>query len=425
MKKILLISILAMSGIIQATPLTEAIKSNDIPKALSLIKAKKYISACGPRDPMTGKTPLMLAVSRNQIPLVCALLKAGVNINDEDIHGNHALSIASSRSKNTELMSILTQTPNIDPDKLGKVLIDAIKYNDIEIAQMIIRINQDIVNYIEPLDGNTPLIVCTRHIYPETSILQLLLASGADTSIQNKRGNTAFDVAMTSGYIKAINILTTLGVNVPSRPPFRRPLMRSHHNNVIKNKNTLKQWFLKTNPTKQPTPQNLSLFLEQQVKNKVASTLKQYVDIPSSGVILQIISEYVFDENDISEAIKNVPALKKENQSLRKQEVLSALDMHLHRQEYDQDEDELQFMNDCYAWALDNEHYKTARKLKKVATLQPSHSSPNLAEQFKRTMKGRISPPSFSGRRSPFSGRRSPLFGRQSPSSPQTESSND
>ena len=114
-----------------------------------------------------GTTPLILASYNNRIDMVEFLLEKGVDVNQKDLSGNSAL-------------------------------MGACFKGFIETVKILIKHNVTIDS--QNFTGSTALIYCA--MFKQKAIYDLLIKSGANPNIKDKKGNSADFVAKQNGLIK-------------------------------------------------------------------------------------------------------------------------------------------------------------------------------------------------------------------------------
>lgn len=161
------------------TPIIMAIKQNNVPLALKLIKEDADVNEV---DPATKKTALMFAVDKKQFTVIDALIAAKANINATDNH------------KNTTLMR-------------------AIGTNNIDAVKVLIAKGAN-VNMPNDLT-NPPLLVASYA--GQLEIVQLLLGAGAKVDATNNQLITPLMLASEKGHCSIVRALLAAGANVNAR----------------------------------------------------------------------------------------------------------------------------------------------------------------------------------------------------------------
>lgn len=149
--------------------LLERIREYHLDKVITLIKKENanvdYQDNC-------SLTPLMWAAMRDGKKIAHVLIEAGADVNLKDNCGNTAL-----------IWSIQIE----GRDAISQLLIEAgTKINDQN-------------------NGSTALM--TACLFGRCNTVQSLITAGADKTIKNKRGETAYDIAIQCGYEKIVKLL--------------------------------------------------------------------------------------------------------------------------------------------------------------------------------------------------------------------------
>lgn len=144
----------------------------------------------------SGQTFLLKAVTAGNIDIVSLLIDQGANVNYQDSLGNTALSYAS-RENIIEIVSLLiNKGAKVDmQDNSGNTPLSlALTYNyrcNMEVAEFLIKNGANINN--QDKNGYTPLINAV--IQKKQENVNLLMDKGANISIVNNNGVTAYDIA--------------------------------------------------------------------------------------------------------------------------------------------------------------------------------------------------------------------------------------
>jgi len=130
-------------------------------------------------DPVQKPAPGMLvdamwAGSNADLGLIKSLLQQGADINETDMFGDTALTLA-------------------------------VQYGCVEIAKVLINAKADLD--IQNDSGNTALITSLKFGRNKGEIASLLIENGAKLDIQNKEGNTALHIAAKWSYVEIIRQL--------------------------------------------------------------------------------------------------------------------------------------------------------------------------------------------------------------------------
>jgi predicted nicotinamide N-methyase len=84
-------------------------------------------------------------------------------------------------------------------------LLDAARYNDIDVVRALIKCHPDLLNYQDEKSGNTALHMAAANGHHV--VVQLLLSAGADATVINQAGNTPLHWASASGKDLVVEIL--------------------------------------------------------------------------------------------------------------------------------------------------------------------------------------------------------------------------
>jgi ankyrin repeat protein len=154
---------------------------------------KKDINIINTADDM-GWSPLMFAVNNGYEDIVNLLIEKGADINIQAKNGFNALMTAI-QGKTTIHTDIAKKLININANlelknKKGNTsLMKAIDESKTEIANMIIKKNTNVID-IQSDDGYTPLMNAIE--MNNIAIVKSLIEAGADITIKNNNGKTAF-----------------------------------------------------------------------------------------------------------------------------------------------------------------------------------------------------------------------------------------
>jgi uncharacterized protein len=201
-------------------------KNNEETMRVQTAKMQTYLDkGANPnaKDPKNGNTALMYTCYYGNYEAASALLNTdGVLINDTTNDGTTALMCAcSNASKSNELsLSIVKllvkkgadinqqNTPENKPDKTA--LIVASELGNTEVVSLLLNTPNIELN-VQDLKGNTALIyaISNPEIPKETreNIVKQLLEKGADTTLTNKAGKNAIMLARESNNPTVLNLL--------------------------------------------------------------------------------------------------------------------------------------------------------------------------------------------------------------------------
>jgi ankyrin repeat protein len=166
-----------------ATPLIQAVQSNDWDVARALLKAGANVNATA----TTGVSALVLAARGNSpksLAMVQALLAAHADVNGNFFGGDTALGVASSTGS-------------------------------VEIVQALLAANPWVNVNVTQRDGKTPLMNASAK--GRADVVRLLLAAKADLSAQDRDGRTALTLALQNDHAEVAKLLTSAGASVPAQ----------------------------------------------------------------------------------------------------------------------------------------------------------------------------------------------------------------
>lgn len=199
--------------------LFKAIERNDknaVDLILSTDKALVDEIFDGGENPLTGKggiTPLIAAVKAGSGEIVRLLIGKGADVNAVDFDGDDPLHHAVIRGDIGLVELLLQNGADVNNSCEGSftALSWAILKNDPEMVMYLISKGADV--NMKGAGGMTPLMQ-TVSLWSENTvpgnkekIIRLLLDNGADLSVKNNRGNTAYDEAVKAGFSELTAIL--------------------------------------------------------------------------------------------------------------------------------------------------------------------------------------------------------------------------
>ncbi|XP_049771927.1 ankyrin repeat domain-containing protein 27-like [Schistocerca cancellata] len=151
-----------------------------------------------------GRTPLHVAVFKKKSGIVKILISYGARVNTMDTFGEHALCTAVITSPNPPVTyALLKNEANINcinsqgMSLLSEAILSANTKSSIDAIKMLLRRGAS-VNMRNTINGQTPL-----HVAAQTGnqpIVELLVASGADTKVKDHHGRTPRDTAKQYGH---------------------------------------------------------------------------------------------------------------------------------------------------------------------------------------------------------------------------------
>lgn len=184
------------------TPLLAAAQSNPNPEIiLTLIEAGSSLHDKDADD----RTPLMLAARSNRNPeVVHTLIEQGLKIDDRDAHGWTPLMLAAGSNRNPEIIHTLIQAGAAVEDRDAEnrsLLMLAVRFDaNREVIRTLIELGLD-VNDTDSA-GRTPLMVAVQSKWNSAiGQLEILLEAGADPSIRDNDGETAWDHLQDNGWL--------------------------------------------------------------------------------------------------------------------------------------------------------------------------------------------------------------------------------
>ncbi len=222
--------------------LHESVNANDIDK-INMLISTGVIDINSPDE--AGNTPLYLAVSNNNVSLAAHLISLGADMNltnNEDVSLLHVmaayedvtlLSLVIKQIKNINARSVDGNTPlhvavyeNNNPKLIEMLLyygakINALNGNNSNLLHLAIGkegpINTNIIDLLldnkikinaRDNSGNTPLHIAVQRDNIQPELIEFLLLKGANPTIKNDAGYTAFHLSIVSG--ADINIVRVL-----------------------------------------------------------------------------------------------------------------------------------------------------------------------------------------------------------------------
>ena len=190
------------------TPLYIAVDAYNDLSALKLIELGANVNAKDRR----GNSILMIAVQNNLENVVDSLLTRGADTSTQSRAGSQVMSYLHSDAS-PSLARMLVQhgaDPKADHSSClsAAVRYKAAKFNDFTLVNELIQLGADI-NARGNGDGETSLMFLARHGTKEEDLVvaRVRLALGADPSLTNDFGQTAFDIALECENFGIANIL--------------------------------------------------------------------------------------------------------------------------------------------------------------------------------------------------------------------------
>ena len=164
------------------TPLIGALQRNTTPQR-EVLKLVPAYAGFGDDVDSDGNTAMHLAVQRGYLKVVKALIAQGAFYNSRNRDGKRALGLALRkhnlpRRHNLEIIEALVATQGEDLKKPNKILSS---------------------------DGDTQLMEATKA--GRIDLVKVLMAVGADVTLKNNQGQTAFDIATNKGHDSIAELL--------------------------------------------------------------------------------------------------------------------------------------------------------------------------------------------------------------------------
>lgn len=191
-------------------PLSEAAYRGNFEAVKMLIEAGAKVNVFGTEK----RTPLHMAVDgysqENVCRIVSYLVEHGAKINQKNLYGEMPLATLLKYSMNEEryqcFLYLVEHGANIkNAGRYGSVLFEASMANNVK-AMLYLFSNYEMdSNEIAKSSGVTPLIVTTYRGAKEAC--EVLLAHGADKTLTDSDGKTAYDYAVENGYAELADLL--------------------------------------------------------------------------------------------------------------------------------------------------------------------------------------------------------------------------
>ena len=191
-------------------PLSEAAYRGNFEAVKMLIEAGAKVNVFGTEK----RTPLHMAVEgysqENVCKIVSYLVEHGAKINQKNLYGEMPLATLLKYSMNEDryqcFLYLVEHGADVYKGRHGSVLFEASYSNNVQVLSYLFS------NYaIDPNErdiskaGYTPLIE-TTHLGAEDAC-KFLLAHGADKSLTDANGKTAYDYAIENGYTELAELL--------------------------------------------------------------------------------------------------------------------------------------------------------------------------------------------------------------------------
>ncbi|ORX42191.1 ankyrin [Piromyces finnis] len=174
-----------------------------------------------------GDTPLMIICkncnnsyksfySQAYLDIVKHLVDKGADINKNDINHNNVLDIAYNKIHKYKAKVVKYLIDNgavIHETICTKIIIDTCEQSNLETLKSLVKRNIDV--NVEDDNGNTPLLIsCRQDNGNNFSIVEYLIAHGANIDQTNKHGDSALIIACQSENEKIVNYLIELGADI-------------------------------------------------------------------------------------------------------------------------------------------------------------------------------------------------------------------
>jgi len=189
------------------THILDAAKYNDLELVTALLDVpqNQRSETHGQWDVWRFKTnrnyALHYAVINNNLAMLRKLLEKGGNPNEKNKEGKTALDLALD-GKKRDLILALLKAPNISCPEAGTHILDAAKYNDLELVTALLDVPEDQRRQLHGRwDGwyfgtNRNHALHYAVINNNLAMLRILLKKGANPNRKNKAGKTALDLAL-------------------------------------------------------------------------------------------------------------------------------------------------------------------------------------------------------------------------------------
>jgi ankyrin repeat protein len=242
--------------------LRSAILMNDL-NAVK-VELEKDISILNSKD-NKGYPPIIIAVSEGRTHIVKFLLEKGADIDMTNHNGTTALIIASNRGYKDIVQILLEKGADINKANISgeTPLYAASIKNYTQIVSILLDNGADVDKPTS--EGYTPLMMASNYGHLDT--VKLLLEKGADPILENKRGVTAYDIAVKNKrshivklfekiekntLVKKLNALNTTGRIVPA--PAMREIANYMTKLTRKNKNYITSRYATSNAERNAIP---------------------------------------------------------------------------------------------------------------------------------------------------------------------------
>lgn len=163
-----------------------------------------------------GQTPLLMAIKSNSInkyDIIYYLIEKGAKINQTNKTGNSAICELIYTNKNDNSLErfrlfqyLLENNAEIySSSPYGCIVFDACINNDIQIVKYLFDTYSLNVNMKSKIKNTTLLMLTTYR--DSIEVCEFLIKNGADKSLRNNDGKTAYDLAIENNCIKTVELL--------------------------------------------------------------------------------------------------------------------------------------------------------------------------------------------------------------------------
>lgn len=173
----------------KVSPLFAVIRKGDLKKLAKLLDQGEDIEAAG----KWGHTPLMFAVAEHRPDAVRLLIERGANVNHTTRDRCTCIQLATMQSDASLMNTLIEAGANVNErDERGATpLMWAANRGPLESAQLLVRRGADL--NAQDSSGLTALMYAAPE---QPSLIEFLLAQGADPNIRTKEGATALEEAL-------------------------------------------------------------------------------------------------------------------------------------------------------------------------------------------------------------------------------------
>lgn len=196
-------------------PLHHAVEHGDITLVTTLLEAGSPLDVQdyepeGIRQAMFGQkkgndTPLHVALKNEHEEIAQLLIKRGAAIDVVDAYGSTPLAIALEEKSYDIAAELLASkcSQTLGEGSLGSLLHGYSGKGNKRVVEMLLKAPRGDapVNEVEPSSNMTPLHLAARR--GAVDVVRMLLAAGADASLQTKSGQTALELAEANGKAEA------------------------------------------------------------------------------------------------------------------------------------------------------------------------------------------------------------------------------